>query len=75
MIDNRSIFTLLRRGLRRRGSGWVVSINYSPLTTDVRVAAAWLAEEACTERRRRRESTQDIGQVVYVRCIDLSNLV
>ena len=45
MIDNRSIFTLLPRGLRRRSSGWVVSINYSPLTTDVRVAAAWLAEE------------------------------
>jgi hypothetical protein len=45
MIDNRSIFTLLRRGLRRRGFGRVVSINYSPMTSDVRVAAAWLAEE------------------------------
>jgi hypothetical protein len=45
MIDNRSIFTLLRRGLRRRGFGRVVSINYSPMTADVRVAAAWLAEE------------------------------
>ena len=45
MIDNRSIFTLLRRGLVRRGFGRVVSINYSPLTTDVRVAAALLAEE------------------------------
>ncbi len=45
MIDNRSIFTLLRRGLVRRGFGRVVSINYSPLTTDVRVAAARLAEE------------------------------
>ena len=45
MIDNRSIFTLLRRGLRRRGFGRIVSINYSPLTADVRVAATWLAEE------------------------------
>lgn len=45
MIDNRSIFTLLRRGLRRRGFGKVFSINYSPLTTDVRAAAAGLAEE------------------------------
>src|SRR5450631_4363210 len=45
MIDNRSIFTLLRRGLVRRGFGRVASINYSPLTTDVRVAAAHLAEE------------------------------
>jgi len=45
MVDNRSIFALLRRGLRRRGFGRVASINYSPLTTDVRVAAANLAEE------------------------------
>ena len=45
MIDNRSIFTLLRRGLRRRGFGRVVAINYSPLTADVRVAATWLAQE------------------------------
>lgn len=45
MADNRSIFTLLRRGLRRRGFGRVLSINYSPLTTDVRVAAVRLAEQ------------------------------
>ena len=45
MVDNRSIFTLLRLGLRRRGFGRVLSINYSPLTTDVRAAAARLAEE------------------------------
>ncbi len=45
MVDNRSIFTLLSRGLRRRGFGRVVSVNYSPLTADVRTAAARLAEE------------------------------
>jgi pimeloyl-ACP methyl ester carboxylesterase len=45
MVDNRSIFTLLSRGLRRRGFGRVLSINYSLLTTDVRTAAARLAEE------------------------------
>lgn len=45
MVDNRSIFTLLRLGLRRRGFGRVVSMNYSPFTADVRVAAAQLAEE------------------------------
>jgi len=45
MVDNRSVFTLLRRGLRRRGFGRVVSINYSMWTTDVRAAAAQLAEE------------------------------
>ena len=45
MVDNRSIFTLLRLGLRRRGFGRVTSMNYSPFTADVRVAAARLAEE------------------------------
>ncbi len=45
MIDNRSVFTLLRRGLRRRGFGRVTTMNYSPLTGDVRVAAAALSEE------------------------------
>jgi len=45
MVDNRSIFTLLRRGLRRRGFGRVLSLNYSPRTTDVRVAAEGLAHE------------------------------
>jgi pimeloyl-ACP methyl ester carboxylesterase len=43
MVDNRSIFTLLRRGLLRRGFGRVHSINYSPLTTDIRSAARRLA--------------------------------
>ncbi|WP_426562800.1 alpha/beta fold hydrolase [Angustibacter sp. McL0619] len=44
LVDNRSIFTLLRRGLLRRGFGRVHSINYSPLTTDIRTAARRLAE-------------------------------
>jgi pimeloyl-ACP methyl ester carboxylesterase len=45
MGDNRSIFTLLRRGLLRRGFGRVRTLNYSPLTADVRTAAALLALE------------------------------
>ena len=45
MADNRSIFSVLRLGLRRRGFGRVLSMNYSPFTTDVREAAARLAEE------------------------------
>ncbi len=52
MVDNRSIFTLLRRGLRRRGFGRVMSLNYSPLTSDVRTAAEGLAarvELLCAE--------------------------
>ncbi|MDQ1721026.1 MAG: triacylglycerol lipase [Pseudonocardiales bacterium] len=38
--DNRSAFTILRRTLRRRGFGRIVTVNYSPLTSDVRKAAA-----------------------------------
>jgi triacylglycerol lipase len=44
MVDNASIFTVLRRSLVRRGFGRVVTLNYSPLTMDVRVAARRLAE-------------------------------
>lgn len=52
MVDNRSIFTLLRRALRRRGFRRVLSFSYSPLTRDVRLAAEALAaavEEICAE--------------------------
>jgi triacylglycerol lipase len=45
MVDNRSIFAVLRRSLVRRGFGQVVTVNYSPLTMDVRVAARRLAEK------------------------------
>jgi pimeloyl-ACP methyl ester carboxylesterase len=45
MVDNHSIFTLLRLGLRRRGFGRVTTMNYSPFTSDVRAAAVRLAEE------------------------------
>ncbi len=45
MVDNRSIFTVLRRGLVRRGFGRIDTMNYSILTGDVRAAAARLAEE------------------------------
>lgn len=44
VVDNRSIFTVLRRGLRRRGFGRVQSLNYSPLTDDVRDVAGRLRE-------------------------------
>ncbi len=43
LVDNRSIFTLLRRTLRRRGFGQVLTLNYSPFTQDVRTAAEHLA--------------------------------
>lgn len=45
IVSNRSIFTLLRRGLTRRGFSNVFAMNYPTLTTDVRSAALRLAEE------------------------------
>jgi pimeloyl-ACP methyl ester carboxylesterase len=50
--DNRSAFTVLRRTLRRRGFGRIVTVNYSPLTSDVRKAAADLGrhvERVCRQ--------------------------
>jgi hypothetical protein len=50
LIDNRSVFTLMRRSLRRRGFSSVCSWNYSPLVQDVRAAAADLGrhlEQVC----------------------------
>ena len=51
-VDNRSIFTLLRRQLQRRGFGRVVTMNYSILTHDIPKAAARLGqvvERLCEE--------------------------
>ena len=52
MVDNRSIFTKLRRSLRRCGFGQVRTVNYSVFTSDVRMAAATLGdavEQVCAE--------------------------
>jgi hypothetical protein len=38
-VDNRSVFALLRRSLRRHGWKHVMALNYSPLTCDIRTAA------------------------------------
>ncbi|MEU9476407.1 alpha/beta fold hydrolase [Streptomyces sp. NPDC048191] len=49
-IDNRSVFLLLRRNLAQHGGQRVVSLNYSPLTCDIRAAAELLGrhvEEIC----------------------------
>jgi pimeloyl-ACP methyl ester carboxylesterase len=45
MIDNRAIFTVLRRRLRRRGFESITRVNYSPVTNDVRGAARSFAAE------------------------------
>ncbi len=52
VIDNHSIFTVLRRSLSRRGFGRVISLNYSPLTDDIRRVSrrlAMLVESVCRE--------------------------
>ncbi|MGW1889460.1 esterase/lipase family protein [Streptomyces sp. NPDC002004] len=56
-IDNRSVFVLLRRSLAQHGRHQLESLNYSPLTCDIRAAAELLArhiEEIC-ERTGHRE--------------------
>ncbi len=52
IFDNRSIFTLLRRGLHKRGFGSTYALNYSPLTDDIRAASArlgLLVDRVCDE--------------------------
>ena len=44
LIDNRSIFALLRRGLTRRGFDHITTLNHSPLTDDVRSVAQTLGD-------------------------------
>ncbi|WP_307128869.1 triacylglycerol lipase [Streptomyces sp. B1I3] len=54
-IDNRSVFVLLRRFLARHGWHHLESLNYSPLTCDVRTAAELLGrhvEEICDRTGR-----------------------
>ncbi|WP_328749805.1 alpha/beta fold hydrolase [Streptomyces sp. NBC_00285] len=49
-IDNRSVFVLLRRSLAQHGRQQIESLNYSPLTCDIRSAAELLGrhiEEIC----------------------------
>jgi hypothetical protein len=44
LVDNRSVFTVMRRSLRRRGFAHVCSWNYSPLLTDIAEGARDLGE-------------------------------
>ncbi|MFI7010225.1 esterase/lipase family protein [Streptomyces sp. NPDC050145] len=49
-IDNRSVFVLLRRALAQHGTRHLESLNYSPLTCDIRAAATLLGrhiEDLC----------------------------
>jgi triacylglycerol lipase len=52
LVDNGSIFITLRRSLRRRGFGRVITLDYSPLSQDVRQVArrlGELVEKTCAE--------------------------
>jgi pimeloyl-ACP methyl ester carboxylesterase len=52
LVDNRSIFAVMRRSLRRRGFAQVCSWNYGPRPRDVESTAATLArhvERVCEE--------------------------
>jgi triacylglycerol lipase len=52
VIDNRSIFTLLRRSLRGRGFGRMFALNYSPFTDDIAAVAerlSTLIDDVCEQ--------------------------
>ncbi|MFE7269096.1 esterase/lipase family protein [Streptomyces sp. NPDC057623] len=56
-IDNRSVFVLLRRSLAQHGRHQIESLNYSPLTCDIRAAAELLGRhiEGICERTGSRQ--------------------
>ncbi len=57
LVDNRSVFAVMRRGLRRRGFTQICTWNYSPLLSDVARGAADLGrriEEICEQTGHER---------------------
>lgn len=61
-IDNRSVFVLLRRSLALHGGRHIESLNYSPLTCDIRAAAELLGrhiEDIC--ERTGQEQVDVVG--------------
>ncbi|MFI5977381.1 esterase/lipase family protein [Streptomyces sp. NPDC051452] len=76
-IDNRSVFVLLRRSLVQHGRQRVESLNYSPLTCDIRIAAELLGrhvEEICERTGSARIDIvgHSLGGLIaryYVQCL------
>jgi hypothetical protein len=76
-IDNRSVFLLLRRSLAQHGRQRVESLNYSPLTCDIRAAAELLGrhiEEICERTGSARVDIvgHSLGGLIaryYVQCL------
>lgn len=58
IMDNRSVFTVFRRTLRRRGFGVVHAVNYSLLTGDIRAAAHQLSGHV--EQLRERTGAEKV---------------
>jgi Palmitoyl protein thioesterase len=57
LVDNRSVFSVMRRGLRKRGFTQICTWNYSPLLTDVARGAADLGtriEQICEQTGHER---------------------
>ncbi|GAA2130513.1 hypothetical protein GCM10009760_03120 [Kitasatospora kazusensis] len=61
LIDNRAVFTPLRRELHRHGWTHLHALNHSPLTADVRAAAVLLGRHV--ERARRAHSDGPVALV------------
>ena len=61
IMDNRSVFTVFRRTLRRRGFGVVHAVNYSLFTGDLRAAAHQLRKHV---ERLRAETGADRVHIV-----------
>lgn len=76
-IDNRSVFVLLRRNLAQHSRHQVESLNYSPLTCDIRTAAELLGrhiEEICERTGSRQVDIvgHSLGGLIaryYVQCL------
>ncbi|MFI7384587.1 esterase/lipase family protein [Streptomyces sp. NPDC049813] len=76
-IDNRSVFVLLRRSLAQQGRQQIESLNYSPLTCDIRTAATLLGrhvEELCERTGQERIDIvgHSLGGLIaryYVQCL------
>ncbi|MFD5522045.1 esterase/lipase family protein [Streptomyces sp. NPDC127066] len=76
-IDNRSVFVLLRRNLAQHGRQHIESLNYSPLTCDIRTAAELLGrhiEEICERTGHERVDIvgHSLGGLIaryYVQCL------
>jgi len=76
-IDNRSVFVLLRRSLAQHGRQQIESLNYSPLTCDIRTAAELLGrhiEEICERTGSRQVDVvgHSLGGLIaryYVQCL------